>query len=112
MPVLSIAYTECGSDLNSKAFLDKNNPSGTMVNGQLAEFSSVSDGVIYTILNLKYNYHDYDEVDIDTFADKVSYKYCPEGTDNWVNNFTYYANLKEEDLYKNKRYIVDQSKTL
>lgn len=112
VPVLSIAYTECGSDLNSKAFLEKNNPSGTMVNGQLAEFSSVSDGVIYTILNLKYNYHDYDEVGIDTFANKVSYKYCPEGTDNWVDNFTYYANLKEKDIYKNKKYIVDQSKTL
>ena len=112
VPVLSIAYTECGSNLNSNAFLEKNNPSGTMLNGKLAEFSSVSDGVIYTILNLKYNYHDYDDVDIDTFANKVSYKYCPEGTDNWVDNFTYYANLKEEDIYKNKKYIVDQSKTL
>lgn len=105
--IVGIAYTECGEGLDSLAFREKNNSSGTMIGGTITEFDSLDDGVIFTILNLKYNYADFNQLGIEGFANRMGPKYCTEGTDNWKKNFKNFTAKATDNLYYNAHYVEE-----
>lgn len=93
---VAISQHETGN-YTSQAFNNKNNVGGNFVNGQLATFDSLEQGINHYINNLKRNYFD---LGLDTI-EEIQPKYCPIGAENdptginkyWVSGVTKFYNL-------------------
>lgn len=93
---VAISQHETGN-YTSQAFNNKNNVGGNFVNGQLATFENLEQGINHYINNLKRNYFD---LGLDTI-EEIQPKYCPIGAENdptginkyWVSGVTKFYNL-------------------
>lgn len=78
---IAISKWETGN-YTSVAFRSKNNVGGMMCSSGLITYSSLEEGIIAFLNNLKYNYFD---IGLDTL-EKIQPKYCPIGAENDPNN--------------------------
>lgn len=78
---IAISKWETGN-YTSVAFRSKNNVGGMMCSSGLITYSSLEEGIIAFLSNLKYNYFD---IGLDTL-EKIQPKYCPIGAENDPNN--------------------------
>ncbi len=90
---MSIIYTESHYTLSSKNFNERNNPAGA---GHIY-YDTLEEGVIYHIINLKYNYADYSN-DISFFEEAQS-KYCPDNDGSWITFNENYYQILTDDYY-------------
>lgn len=92
---LSIVYTECGSEINSKNYKNNNNPAGI---GPNMHFLNKEVGIIYFINLLKNNYK-CDSNSDENFLTKIASTYC-EIPNHWLSlALPFYHNIKEDYLY-------------
>lgn len=82
---IAISKWETGN-YTSDAFLNKNNVGGMMCNSGLISYSTLDDGIIAFVSNLKYNYFDIGLISLEL----IQPKYCPIGAKNDPNNLNQY----------------------
>lgn len=91
---MAIIYTESGNNLDSYNFTNRNNPAGA---GH-TNYTNLEVGIIYHIINLKYNYGKYN-LDGISFFNEAQKKYCPDNDGRWISSNEYFYNKLEEDYY-------------
>ena len=94
---LTIAYAECGSDMNSSLYLRQNNCGGFRTKKGYMSFPSREAGVIYLVNLLKNSYGctiDSNE----SFLEKNAAKYC-EIPEHWLSLTKPYYNALTKDFY-------------
>ena len=97
--VLSIMYSECGSNMNSHNYLSNNNPAGL---GPHMHFENKEIGIIYFVNLLKEKYG-CNINSTNEFFNKIASTYCSENKEHWLNmTNSHYNNITyQKVLIKN-----------
>lgn len=117
---MAIIYSESGKNLDTDAFLNKNNPAGLMNSSgeELSVFKNKEVGLIEAVSILNYQYmvdKKLQKKKTEEVISTIKSSYAPNGVsndpyslnENWTSNVSYfYKHLKNNpDIFVNKEYI-------